>query len=170
MTVGAAIAPVAGYDGRQRASRMIVVGVAYVAVVAAGAIYPLVSPLRDFWNALPPPEIAANALGGLVWLPILLVAIARQPNGRLWKLIVLLAGVLRIDALEYVPNSVVFSLARAGERCSCPSRIRTSHRELPFRRAPGSVRSGRRGLRLPAGDRLDPQGDRVRGRLVGDRL
>jgi hypothetical protein len=54
MTVGAAIAPVAGYDRRQRASRMIVVGVAYVAVVAAGVIYPFVSPLRDFWNALPP--------------------------------------------------------------------------------------------------------------------
>lgn len=115
MTVGAAIAPVAGYDRRQRASRMIVVGVAYVAVVAAGAIYPFVSPLRDFWNALPPPEIAANALGGLVWLPILLVAIARQPNGRLWKLIFLLAVTWRIDALEYVPNSVVFTLARASD-------------------------------------------------------
>ena len=115
MTVGAAIAPVAGYDRRQRASRMMVVGVAYVAVVAAGAIYPLVSPLRDFWNALPPPEIAANALAGLVWLPILLVSLARQPNGRLWKLIFLLGVTWRIDALEYVPSSVVFSAARASD-------------------------------------------------------
>src|SRR4029453_9912705 len=115
MTAGAAIAPVAGYDRHRRASRMMVVGVAYFAVVAAGAIYPLVSPLRDFWDALPPPEIAANALAGLVWPPILLVAFARQPKGRLWKLIFLLAVVWRIDALEYVPNSVVFTFAKASD-------------------------------------------------------
>ena len=164
MTAGAAIAPVAGYDRHRRASRMMVVGVAYFAVVAAGAIYPLVSPLRDFWDALPPPEIAANALAGLVWLPILLVAFRPSAEGPTLEADLPPRGGMADRRARIRPELGRLHL-RQGERCRRPGRLRTSHRERPIRRPPGSVRSGRRGLRLPARDGLDPQGDRVRLRL-----
>ena len=91
---------------------MAIVTLVYLAIVLAGAIYPLVSPLRDFWNAPVAPRAGGRRPTGLTWLAILLVSMARQPDGRLWKLIFLLMVTQRIEALEYVPNSLVWSVAR----------------------------------------------------------
>ena len=82
----------------------------------AAAIYPLVSPLSDYWNApVLPLEQAVDVLTGLTWLAVLLISMARQPDGRLWKLIFLVMVTQRIEALEYVPNSLVWSVARVTE-------------------------------------------------------
>lgn len=96
---------------------MVIVAVVYMAIVIAAAIYPLVSPLRDFWNAPVSTLVqAADAFAAVIWLAILLVSMARQPDGRLWKLIFLFMATLRIEALEYVPNSLVWSVARVTEQ------------------------------------------------------
>ncbi len=93
---------------------MAIVTLVYLAIVLAAAIYPLVSPLRDYWNApVRPAAQAADAATALIWLAVLLVSMARQPDGRLWKLIFLVMVTQRIGALEYVPNSLVWSVARA---------------------------------------------------------
>jgi signal transduction histidine kinase len=101
---------------RASASRMAIVTVVYLAIVLAAAIYPVVSPLSDYWNApVMPLQQAVDVLTALVWLAVLLVSMARQPDGRLWKLIFLVMVTQRIEALEYVPNSLVWSVARVTE-------------------------------------------------------
>ena len=103
---------------RSRASaiRMAIVTIVYLAIVLAAAIYPLVSPLSDYWNApVLPLQQAVDILTGLTWLAVLLISMARQPGGRLWKLIFLVVVTQRIEALEYVPNSLVWSVARVTE-------------------------------------------------------
>ena len=103
---------------RSRASaiRMAIVTIVYLAIVLAAAIYPLVSPLSDYWNApVLPLGQAVDILTGLTWLAVLLISMARQLGGRLWKLIFLVVVTQRIEALEYVPNSLVWSVARVTE-------------------------------------------------------
>ena len=96
--------------------RMAIVTAVYLAIVLAAAIYPLVSPLSDYWNApVSPLQQAVDALTALIWLAVLLVSMARQPGGRLWKLIFLVIVTQRIGALEYVPDSLVWSVARVIE-------------------------------------------------------
>jgi signal transduction histidine kinase len=114
MNAQAGIVPVVEVSShRASVGRMVVVAGAYVAIVLGGAIYPLVSPLRDFWNApVKPLEQLSNALTAGLWLAVLLVSMARQPRGRLWKLIFLAFATQQIGALEYVPNSLVWSVAR----------------------------------------------------------
>jgi signal transduction histidine kinase len=98
----------------QRASvgRMVIVAVAYLAILVALAAYPLASPLRDIWKPVSPFGTAADTLVWLLWLAVLLGSFARQPEGRLWKLIFLMMVTQHVGALEFVPNSIVSSLAR----------------------------------------------------------
>src|SRR5262245_2517472 len=115
MTAGAATAPVVEIaTGRASTSRLLTVAVAYLAMVLFAAVYPLVSPLRDYWNApVSATDQLVDLIGGLLWFAVLMVSLDRQPQGRLWKLIFLTMALARIPALAYVPNSIVFSLARA---------------------------------------------------------
>jgi signal transduction histidine kinase len=118
MSAEAAIVPATEVRSpRASVGRIVVVAAAYMAIVIAAAIYPLISPLGDIWNApVSSVEKADDVLSGLLWLAILLVSIVRQPDGRLWKLIFLALATQRVEALEYVPNSVVWSVARVAER------------------------------------------------------
>ena len=92
---------------------MVVVAFAYMAIVIAGAVYPLVSPLRDFMFV--PPTALRQTVDAIVlttWLAVLLASMARQPNGRLWKLIFLYLVATEVNALVFVPDSLVWSVAR----------------------------------------------------------
>ena len=53
-----------------------------------------------------------------LWLAVLLGTYARQPDGRLWKLIFLMMVTGRVAAVTFVPNSVVWSVARVAEQIS----------------------------------------------------
>ena len=90
---------------------MVVVALVSLAIVGAAAMYPLVSPIRDAIPPGSPLARAAGALTGLAWLATLLVAMARQPRGRLWKLILAYIVIGRLAALEFVPDSLVWSVA-----------------------------------------------------------
>jgi signal transduction histidine kinase len=118
MSVHAAIAPAATVrSNRAPVGRMIVVTVVYLAIVIAAAVYPFVSPLGEVWNApLQPLEKADDVLVAVLWLAVLLTSLARQPNGRLWKLIFLAMVMFRIGAIEYVPNSLAWTVARIAEQ------------------------------------------------------
>src|SRR6188474_249161 len=118
MSAHAAIAPTSGVRVRRLlVGRMVVVAIVYAAIVLVAAIYPFLSPLGDIWNApVSPTEKAADVVTGLLWLAVLLVSLARQPNGRLWKLIFVALVTQRISALQYIPNSVVWSVARIFEQ------------------------------------------------------
>jgi signal transduction histidine kinase len=92
---------------------MAIVAVAYLAIVIVRATYPLISPLNGFWaGEVLPLDRAVDALWAVLWLAVLLVSMARQPDGRLWKLIFLMMVTHYVAALQWVPNSVVWSLAR----------------------------------------------------------
>jgi signal transduction histidine kinase len=112
MSAHAAITPATGANVRRLpVGRMVVVTVAYLAIVIAGTIYPLISPLDDYLN---PPTLLEQGIDALVattWLVLLLVSMARQPTGRMWKLIFLVAVTSKLDTLGYVPNSIVWSIA-----------------------------------------------------------
>ena len=114
MSAQARIAPTTDI-GPQRASvgRMVLVAFAYMAIVIAGAVYPLVSPLRDFMFV--PPTALRQTVDAIVlttWLAVLLASMARQPNGRLWKLIFLYLVATEVNALVFVPDSLVWSVVR----------------------------------------------------------
>ena len=117
MSAPATTAPVADVRSqRVSVGRIVIVVLAYMAIVIAGAIYPLVSPLRDIWRApVSALEQAADAFTSVTWLAILVVSMARQPGGRLWKVIFLFTATQQIVALQYVPNSLVWSVARVTE-------------------------------------------------------
>ena len=53
-----------------------------------------------------------SILNGAVWLAVLLIVMVRQPEGRLWKLIFVWSLASRIYAFSYVPDSLVWSVAR----------------------------------------------------------
>jgi signal transduction histidine kinase len=118
MSAHAAIAPAAEVRARRLpVGRMVVVTVAYLAIVIGAAVYPFVSPLHDYlYPPVSPLERFGDALLGVVWLVVLLVSMARQPHGRLWKLIFAAFAAQRIGALMFVPNSLVWSLARIAEQ------------------------------------------------------
>ena len=103
MSAHAAIAPAAEIGtGRASAGRMVIIAGVYLAMVIPAVVYPLVSPLRT----------AAELLPWLLWLAVLLGSFARQPDGRIWKLIFLMMVTQHVTALEYVPNAIVANLAR----------------------------------------------------------
>jgi signal transduction histidine kinase len=118
MSAHAAIASAAEVRARRLpVGRMVVVTVAYLAIIIGAAVYPFVSPLHDDWfPPVSPVEKFGDALSGVVWLVVLLVSLARQPHGRLWKLIFVAFASQRIGALKFVPNSLVWSLARIAEQ------------------------------------------------------
>jgi signal transduction histidine kinase len=118
MSAHAAIAPATGVNVRRLpVGRMVIVTVVYLAIVIAAAVYPFVSPLAEVWNApIQPLEKADDVLAGVLWLAVLLTSLARQPNGRLWKLIFLVMVMLRIGAIEYIPNSLTWTVARIAEQ------------------------------------------------------
>jgi signal transduction histidine kinase len=118
MSAHAAIAPATGARVRRLpVGRMVVVTVAYLAIILGAAVYPFVSPLHDDWfPPVSPLEKFGDALLGVVWLVVLLVSLARQPHGRLWKLIFVAFTAQRIGTLMFVPNSLVWSLARIAEQ------------------------------------------------------
>jgi signal transduction histidine kinase len=122
MSTHAAIAPAAEIRARRPpVGRMVVVAGAYLAIVIAAATYPLISPLNESIGEPDSPFYpAVDVLYAALWLAVLLVSLARQPNGRLWKLIFLLMVTERIGALDYVPNSVVWNLARVAWVVSIP--------------------------------------------------
>jgi len=117
MSAHAAIAPAADIRVRRAsAGRMVVVAGAYLAILIAAASYPLVSPLRDIWRPVDTFGTAADLVVWLLWLGVLLGTYARQPDGRLWKLIFLMMVAGRVAALTFVPNSIVSSVARMAEQ------------------------------------------------------
>ncbi|HET9758034.1 MAG TPA: sensor histidine kinase [Candidatus Limnocylindrales bacterium] len=117
MSAHAAIAPAAGVQVRRPpVGRMVIVAVAYLAIVIVRATYPLISPLNGIWaGEVTPLDRAVDALWAVLWLAVLLVSMARQPEGRLWKLIFLMVVAGYVGALQWVPNSVVWSLGRVLE-------------------------------------------------------
>jgi signal transduction histidine kinase len=117
MSAHAAIASAAEIQVRRAPlGRMAVVAVAYLAIVIVRATYPLISPLNGVWaGEVSPIDRAVDALWAVLWLAVLLVSMARQPDGRLWKLIFLVMVSQYVLALQWVPNSVVWSLARVVE-------------------------------------------------------
>src|SRR4029453_4768308 len=118
MSAHAAIAPATGASVRRLpVGRMVVVTVAYLAIIIGAAVYPFVSPLHDSWYPpVSPLEKFGDALTGVLWLVVLLVSLARQPHGRLWKLIFAAFAAQRIGTLMFVPNSLIWSLARIAEQ------------------------------------------------------
>ena len=53
-----------------------------------------------------------SVVNGAAWLAVLLIVLVRQPEGRLWKLIFVWSLASRIYMFSYVPNSLVWSIAR----------------------------------------------------------
>ena len=53
-----------------------------------------------------------SVVNGAVWLAVLLIVFVRQPDGRLWKLIFVWSLASRIYAFSFVPDSLVWSIAR----------------------------------------------------------
>ena len=111
MTVDAAIEPAATPSIRPTATRVLLVTAVYVVAVVAAAIYPLVSPLR-YAGLVTVEGQLVSVLNGAVWLAVLLIVFVRQPDGRLWKLIFVWSLASRIYAFSYVPDSLVWSIAR----------------------------------------------------------
>ena len=111
MTVEAAIEPAAAPSIRPTASRVLLVTAVYVVAVLAAAIYPLVSPLRSASFITVEGQLV-SVVNGAVWLAVLLIVFVRQPDGRLWKLIFVWALASRIYAFSFVPDSLVWSIAR----------------------------------------------------------
>ena len=111
MTVEAAIEPAAAPSIRPTATRVLLVTAVYVTAVIAAAIYPLVSPLR-YAGLITVEGQLVSVLNGAVWLAVLLIVFVRQPDGRLWKLIFVWSLASRIYAFSYVPDSLVWSIAR----------------------------------------------------------
>ena len=109
MTVEAAIAPAAP-SIRPTATRVLLVTAVYVVAVFAAGIYPLVS-LR-YAGPITVEGQLMSVVNGAVWLAVLLIVLVRQPEGRLWKLIFVWSLASRIYAFSYVPNSLVWSVAR----------------------------------------------------------
>jgi signal transduction histidine kinase len=104
---------------RVRVGRMAIVSVIYVAMVVAAAIYPLVSPVAAFRPVTAVDQIVGLAEAGL-WLISLLVSMARNPSGRLWKLILAWVAFDNVYALTYVPASLAWSIARPLEVLAAP--------------------------------------------------
>ena len=97
---------------------MLIVAVAFMAIVMVSTIYPLISPIRWYLNAPTVLEQVVHALTAAVWLVVLLVSMARQPEGRLWKLIFLATATGEVWVLGYVPNSLVFSVGHLFDQVS----------------------------------------------------
>jgi hypothetical protein len=117
MSAHAAIAPAAETRVRRASAvRVVLVSGAYLAILIAAAIYPLASPLRDIWRPVSPFWTAVDSIGPLLWLAVLLGGFARQPDGRLWKLIFLMMVTQHVFTLTFVPNSIVSSVARVAEQ------------------------------------------------------
>ena len=137
---------------RSRASaiRMAIVTIVYLAIVVAAAIYPLVSPLRDYWNApVLPLGQAVDIVTGLTWLAVLLISMARQPGGRLWKLIFLVDGDPADRALDIRPQLARVE-RRAGDRAGRRSRLSSTSwwPSRPATCATGSIDSSSAGRTL----------------------
>ena len=111
MTVDAAIRPAMAPAVRPSAIRILVVTAVYVTAVIAAGIYPLLSPLR-YSGPLTVEGQLMSLANGAAWLAVLLITLVRQPDGRLWKLIFLWSLASRIYMFSYVPNSLVWSVAR----------------------------------------------------------
>jgi signal transduction histidine kinase len=122
MSVDGTLAPRVGLAAtRATALTVAVVAVLGTAVIAVAAIYPFVSPLREsVVNPLPPTVAASEVVAGIAWMLVLLVSLVRDPRGRLWKLILLLLIADRIDTLGYVPDSLVWSVARVTDALGVP--------------------------------------------------
>jgi signal transduction histidine kinase len=103
---------------------MVAVAVVGTVVIAVAATYPFVSPLRESQQVPMPPAVAASeVVAGIAWMIVLLVSLARDPRGRLWKLILLLLIAERIDTLGYVPDSLVWTVAREVDALFIPVAI-----------------------------------------------
>jgi signal transduction histidine kinase len=123
--MSAAAVPTSGAETRPRSAsavKFVLVGVATLAIVIAAAVYPLVSPLVGY-GPITPARQAIAGLHGLLLIVVLLVALVRQPDGRLWKLLVLWIVAERIYAFSFVPNSLVWSVARPLESLEVPVTI-----------------------------------------------
>ena len=119
MSAHAAIAPATGVRVRRLpVGRMVIVAVVYVAIVVAAAIYPFVSPLGEIWNA----PLSRGGEGGRRRHGRALVGRSAREHGAPAQRPALEVDLhrdgrrMRIAALEYVPNSVVWSLARIAEQ------------------------------------------------------
>ena len=115
MSAHAAIAPAAEIQVRRPpVGRMVIVAVAYLAIVIVRAIYPLVSPLNGVWAGdVSLFDRAVDALWAALWLAVLLVSMARQPDGRLWKLIFL------VIVTQYLARSSGSRTRSSGASAGC---------------------------------------------------
>jgi signal transduction histidine kinase len=109
---------IGGHTAVAPVARMVAVTAIYLAIAVPAAIYPLLSPL---WTGQPTAlGQALEAVAGAAWLLTLLVTMARQPDGPLWKLILAWMVSDRLYALTYVPDSLVWSLARVLQLVEIP--------------------------------------------------
>jgi signal transduction histidine kinase len=112
MTVDPAIGPATTPAIRRHSAiRVLVVTAVYVTAVIAAGIYPLVSPLR-YAGPITVEGQLMSIVNGAAWLAVLLITMVRQPEGRLWKLIFVWSIASRIYFFSYVPNSLVWTVAR----------------------------------------------------------
>ena len=114
MSAHAAIASAADIQvGRLPIGRMVIVAIAYLAIAIVRATYPPdFAAKRCLGGRSHAAGRAVDLLWAMLWLAVLLLSMARQPGGRLWKLIFLVMVSQYVGALQWVPNSVVWSLAR----------------------------------------------------------
>ena len=116
MTIGT-VANIEARDPRASARRTTLVVIAYLTVIAVGALLPIVSPSP----AAPPAPFVTPArqvalfIQYLVWLVPLLVAMERDPNGRFWKLIFTFVVVAQAYALAFTGDPVLWTLGNLVE-------------------------------------------------------
>ena len=106
-----AVAKIAPQDPRAAARRTTVV-VAYLTVIAVGALLPIIrpSPAAEPAPFVTPARQVALFVQYLVWLVPLLVAMERDPNGRFWKLIFAYVVFAQAYALAFTGIPLLWTL------------------------------------------------------------
>ena len=112
MTNGA-VANIESQDQRASARRTTIVVIAYLSVIAVGALLPIVSPSPAAQPApfVTPARQVALFVQNLIWLVPLFVAMERDPKGRFWKLIFTYVIIGQVYALKFTGIPLLWTLA-----------------------------------------------------------
>jgi signal transduction histidine kinase len=86
-----------------------VVGIAGLAVIAAGVLLPFNSPLSPAAVVTPATQAVLGTVS-LLWLATALLALSREPSGPLWKLLFAWLAASWIWVVGYVPTSLTWTL------------------------------------------------------------
>jgi signal transduction histidine kinase len=95
-------------DGATR-RKLEIVGIAGLAVIAAGVLLPFNSPLPPA-TVVTPTTQAVLGLVSLLWLTTALLALSREPSGPLWKLLFAWLTASWIWVVGYVPTSLTWTI------------------------------------------------------------